>query len=197
MLWRSSAPKRQPLGFLEPCIPTRADTPPVGSDWIHEIKHDGYRLIVRKKDGRVRLFTRRGYDWTDRFPLIREAVAALRPSAMVLDGEAVFCDPNGTANFEKLHSQAHNDRVFLYAFDLLELGGIDLRVETGAPGSAPAPPQKGQRAHRRGRSDDLRTRLQAGVRGHRLEAPGAPLSVWAEQVVAEDQEPVGARHVAV
>jgi len=89
MLWRFSAPKRQQVGFIEPCIPTRADTPPVGPDWIHEIKHDGYRVIVRKKDGRVRLFTRRGHDWTDRFPLIGEAVANLRPSALVLDGEAV------------------------------------------------------------------------------------------------------------
>jgi bifunctional non-homologous end joining protein LigD len=129
MKWRSSVPKRQPHGFIEPCIPTRADRPPIGPDWIHEIKHDGYRMIVRKKDGRVRLFTRRGYDWTDRFPLIREGVAALRPTALVLDGEAVCCDPDGTANFERLHSQAHNDRVFLYAFDLLELGGIDLRIE--------------------------------------------------------------------
>jgi bifunctional non-homologous end joining protein LigD len=56
-------------------------------------------------------------------------VAALRPAALVLDGEAVCCDPDGTPNFERLHSQAHNDRVFLYAFDLLEFGGIDLRVE--------------------------------------------------------------------
>ena len=70
-------------GFIEPCIPTPASRPPVGPDWIHEIKHDGYRLIVRKKDGRVRLFTRRGYDWTDRYPLIREAVAGLRASALV------------------------------------------------------------------------------------------------------------------
>jgi bifunctional non-homologous end joining protein LigD len=129
MLWRSRAPKRQPPGFIEPCIPTLASRPPVGPDWIHEIKHDGYRLIVRKKDDRVRLFTRRGSDWTDRFPLIRQAVASLRPNALVLDGEAVCCDPDGVANFEKLHSQAHNDRVFLYAFDLLELGGIDLRPD--------------------------------------------------------------------
>jgi bifunctional non-homologous end joining protein LigD len=75
------------------------------------------------------LDTRRGYDWTDRYPLIREAVAALRPSAFVLDGKAVCCDPDGTANFERLHRQTHNDRVFLYAFDLLELGGIDLRPQ--------------------------------------------------------------------
>jgi bifunctional non-homologous end joining protein LigD len=129
MLWRSSASKRQPPGFIEPCIPTRAEKPPVGPDWIHEIKHDGYRLIVRKKDDRVRLFTRRGYDWSDRFPLIRNAVAGLRQNGLVLDGEAVCCDPDGTANFEKLHSQAHNDRAFLYAFDLLELGGVDLRPQ--------------------------------------------------------------------
>src|ERR1019366_8662218 len=121
--------RQPPAGFLEPCIPTRADKPPVGPDWIHEIEHDGYRMIVRKKDGRVRLFTRRGYYWTDRFPLIREAVAALRPSAPGLDGEAVCYAPYGTANFEKLHSEAHNDRVFLYAFDLLELGGADLRPD--------------------------------------------------------------------
>ena len=129
MLWRNSALKRQPPGFVEPCIPTRTDKPPAGPDWVHEIKHDGYRLIVRKSADRVRLFTRRGYDWTDRFPLIREAVAGLRSSTLVLDGEAVCCGPDGTANFELLHSQAHNDRVFLYAFDLLELGGVDLRVE--------------------------------------------------------------------
>jgi bifunctional non-homologous end joining protein LigD len=127
MLWRSSAPKRQPPGFIDPCVPTRADKPPVGPDWIHEIKHDGYRMIVRKKDGRVRLFSRRGYDWTDRYPLIREAVARLRPSALVLDGEAVCCDPDGTANFERLHSRARDGRVFLYAFDLLELGATDMR----------------------------------------------------------------------
>jgi bifunctional non-homologous end joining protein LigD len=129
MLWRTSAPKRQPPGFIEPCIPTRADKPPGGPDWIHEIKHDGYRLIVRKKDDRVRLFTRRGFDWTDRFPLIRDAAAGLQSSALVIDGEAVCCDGDGVASFEKLQSQAHNDTVFLYAFDLLDLGGVDLRVE--------------------------------------------------------------------
>jgi ATP-dependent DNA ligase len=61
MLWRSSAPKRRPPGFIEPCIPTRV---------IHVIKHDGYSLIVRKRGDRVRLFTRRGFDWTERYPRI-------------------------------------------------------------------------------------------------------------------------------
>jgi bifunctional non-homologous end joining protein LigD len=78
MLWRSSALKRHPPGFTEPCIPTRTSKSPVGPKWVHEIKHDGYRLIARKRDGRVRLFNRRGYDWTDRYPLIREALALHR-----------------------------------------------------------------------------------------------------------------------
>jgi bifunctional non-homologous end joining protein LigD len=130
MLWRTTwAPKRQPPGFIEPCLPTRVDKPPTEPQWVHEIKHDGYRLIARKRDGCVRLFTRRGYDWTERFPLITEALAAMRANAIVIDGEAVVCDGDGVAIFDKLHSQAHNDQVFLYAFDLLELGGLDYRPQ--------------------------------------------------------------------
>jgi bifunctional non-homologous end joining protein LigD len=129
MLWRTPAAKRQPPGFIEPCIPTRAEKPPVGPSWSHEIKHDGYRIIARKKDDRVRLFTRRGYDWTHKFPLIAKAIAGLRSKALVIDGEAVYCDSDGVANFEKLHSQVYDDRAFLYAFDLLELGGVDLRAQ--------------------------------------------------------------------
>jgi ATP dependent DNA ligase domain len=57
-------------GFIDPCIPTRAAKPPAGPDWVHEVKHDGYRLIVRRDGEAVRLFTRRGHDWTDRYPAI-------------------------------------------------------------------------------------------------------------------------------
>jgi bifunctional non-homologous end joining protein LigD len=77
MEWRTKPPTMRP-GTIEPCIPTRASKPPVGPQWIHEIKHDGYRLIAGKQDGGVRLFTRNGFDWTKRYPLIRAAVAALR-----------------------------------------------------------------------------------------------------------------------
>jgi bifunctional non-homologous end joining protein LigD len=95
---------------------------------IHEIKHDGYRLIARKRDGRVNLFTRNGFDWTERYPLIHSAAAALRVTSAVVDGEAVCCDEAGVAVFERLHSRAHDDQVFLfYAFDLLELDGEDWR----------------------------------------------------------------------
>jgi bifunctional non-homologous end joining protein LigD len=130
MAWSSSAaPKRQPPGFIEPCIPTLVSQPPVGPGWVHEIKHDGYRLIARKHDGRVRLFTRRGYDWTHKFPLIVEAMTTHPEPAFVVDGEAVCCDEDGVANFEKLHSQSYNNQVFLYAFDLLELDGVDWRPQ--------------------------------------------------------------------
>jgi bifunctional non-homologous end joining protein LigD len=81
--------------------------PPVGAQWIHEIKHDGYHLIARKRDGRVRLFTRRGYDWTERYPLIRKAVEALRTS--------VCCDDTGIAVFERLHGRDYDNQAFLYA----------------------------------------------------------------------------------
>jgi bifunctional non-homologous end joining protein LigD len=64
-------------GFVDPCIPTLAAKPPSGPGWVHEIKHDGYRLIVRRDGTAVRLFTRRGYDWTDRYP----AIAAARGQA--------------------------------------------------------------------------------------------------------------------
>jgi bifunctional non-homologous end joining protein LigD len=76
-------------GFVDPCIPSRAPKPPSGPDWVHEVKHDGYRLIVRRDDERVRLFTRRGYDWTERYPAIARAAAKLRARSFTLDGEAV------------------------------------------------------------------------------------------------------------
>jgi bifunctional non-homologous end joining protein LigD len=132
--WRHAVPpspaaQRRPPGFVAPCIPTLASRPPAGPQWVHEIKHDGYRLIARKHDGRVRLFTRRCYDWTDRYPLIGKAVAALRASSTTIDGEAVRCDENGLSTFEALHSRQHNDRAFLFAFDLLELNGVDFRSQ--------------------------------------------------------------------
>ena len=97
MLWRNDKPAKQRPGTIEPCIPTRVEKPPVGPQWIHEIKHDGYRLIVRKQGDRVRLFTRRGYDWTERYPLIVTAARRLQASTAMIDGEAVYCDPAGVA----------------------------------------------------------------------------------------------------
>jgi bifunctional non-homologous end joining protein LigD len=122
MFWRT-----QRSGVIEPCIPLMASKPPTGPQWIHEIKHDGYRLIARKRDGRVQLFTRRGYDWTDRYPRISQAVAGLQAASATIDGEAVCCDDAGIAVFDKLQSRAYDAEAFLYAFDLLELDGEDWR----------------------------------------------------------------------
>jgi bifunctional non-homologous end joining protein LigD len=126
MEWRTGRPAKRP-GAVELCIPTRATKPPVGPQWVHEIKHDRYRLIARKRDDRVGLFTRRGYDWTERYPLIRKAVEAIQTASAVIDGEAVCCDDAGIAVFERLHSRDFDDQAFLYAFDLLELDGEDWR----------------------------------------------------------------------
>jgi ATP-dependent DNA ligase len=104
----------------------RADKVPAGPQWIHEIKHDGFRLIVCRRAGRVRLFTRRGYDWTQRYPWIVAAADALTQDATI-DGEVVVCDDAGIANFKRLQARAHDREAFLCAFDLLELDGVDLR----------------------------------------------------------------------
>jgi len=64
--------------FCEPCLPSPAEKPSAGSGWLHEIKHDGFRMLVRREATRVRLFTRNGYDWIERFPLIAQAALTLR-----------------------------------------------------------------------------------------------------------------------
>jgi bifunctional non-homologous end joining protein LigD len=114
-------------GFIDPCIPTRGYRVPSGPGWVHEIKHDGYRLQVRRDGDTVRLFTRRGYDWTGRYPAIARTAAALRCTSFTLDGEAVVCGPDGVAVFDALHRRGTVSEAMLYAFDLLELDGEDLR----------------------------------------------------------------------
>ena len=119
-----------PSGFIEPCLPSPADHPPTGPDWIHEIKHDGYLMARRDPIAiSVRLVTRNGHDWATRYPLIVEAVNALKIRSCLIDGEAVVCDENGVAVFERLRRKPEGRHVFLYAFDLLELNGKDLRRE--------------------------------------------------------------------
>jgi bifunctional non-homologous end joining protein LigD len=110
-----------------PCLPTRGTKVPAGPDWLHEIKHDGYRLIVQREGKRVRLFTRNGYDWSDRFPLITEAALRNRCSSLVIDGEAVLLGVDGRSDFNGLHSRKLNHEVQFYAFDILVSDGEDLR----------------------------------------------------------------------
>src|SRR5262249_40389567 len=122
-----SRTRRTPPGFIEPCLPSPAERPPNGPGWLHEIKLDGLRLMARRDATGVRLFTRNGIDWSFRFPLIVQAVGALRARSCLFDGEAVCCGDNGVASFDLVRHHRANDSVFLYAFDLIELNGDDLR----------------------------------------------------------------------
>jgi bifunctional non-homologous end joining protein LigD len=118
-----------PSSFIEPCLPSPAARPPSGPSWIHEIKHDGFRLMARRDAAGMRLLTRNGHDWSPRYPLIVEAVDRLKVRSCLIDGEAVACDESGLAVFERLRLKPSGNHVFLYAFDLLELDGQDLRPE--------------------------------------------------------------------
>jgi bifunctional non-homologous end joining protein LigD len=120
-------PQVRNSGFVPPCIPTLAAKPPSGPDWVHEIKHDGYRLIVRRVGKTVQLFTRRGNDWTERYPGIAATAAKLRAKSFTMDGEAAVSDAAGVAVFEALHRRRAAPDAVLHAFDLLELSGKDLR----------------------------------------------------------------------
>ena len=116
-----------PAGFIPPCLPMKAPKPPSGALWLHEIKHDGFRVIARKDGARVKLYSRPGNDLTDRFSLIVEALAGLRSRSCIIDGEAVACDERGIAAFDLIRYRRNDACVFLYAFDLIELNGDDLR----------------------------------------------------------------------
>jgi bifunctional non-homologous end joining protein LigD len=107
-------------GFIEPCQPTAAKEPPSGPGWIHEIKHDGYHWRFGDGAG-IRLITKNGYDGSARYPLIVEAVNALRCRSCLIDGEAVWCGEDGIALFDGLRRRGASEKVFLRAFDLLEL----------------------------------------------------------------------------
>jgi bifunctional non-homologous end joining protein LigD len=91
------------------------------------VKHDGYRLIVQRQDNRVRLFTRNGHDWSDRYPWIVDAARRLRQTQFVIDGEAVVLGVDGISDFAALYSRKHNEEVQFYAFDMLAGEGNDMR----------------------------------------------------------------------
>jgi ATP-dependent DNA ligase len=162
-----------PAGFIAPCLPSKTDKLPSGSQWLHEIKHDGFRIIARKNGPQVRLYSRPGNDLTHRFPLIVETFARLRSRYCIIDGEAAACGDNGVASFNLIRYRRHDDSTFLYAFDLIELNGDDLRrdplevcARKATLRSMLAKAGLGlrfKRAFGRRRSDHLRPRLQDGI----------------------------------
>ena len=119
--------KRLPAGSIIPAQPVVASRPPSGADWVHEIKHDGYRLIVRRDGPTVRLYTRDAYDWTARLPAIAAAAERIEAKSFTIDGDAVVVGPDGLSRFDELQRQAAARTAILYAFDLIEHDGEDLR----------------------------------------------------------------------
>ena len=94
--------------------------------WAHELKHDGYRLQIHVRDGRVKLYTMNGADWSKRYPLIVDAAAHIKGNA-ILDAEVVWIGPDGVADFDALHSRVNDKSASACAFDLLMVNGDDLR----------------------------------------------------------------------
>ena len=118
---------RPGLGIIEPCLPSPAKAPPSGPGWLHEIKHDGFRILARRDRAGVRLITRAGNDFSSRFPFIAMAVRSLPVRSCLIDGEAIVCDENGLAVFELIRRHGALASAVHCAFDLLELDGKDLR----------------------------------------------------------------------
>jgi bifunctional non-homologous end joining protein LigD len=117
--------KRLPVGFVVRAQPIKASNPPVGTDWVHEIKHDGYRLIVRR-DGPTVRYCRNAHDWTARLSAIATAARRIKAKSFTIDGEAVVLGPDGLSRFEELSRREAADTAILYAFDLIEHDGEDL-----------------------------------------------------------------------
>lgn len=128
-----SAGARGSLPFEEagPMLATLTKSVPRGSDWIHELKFDGYRILAFVQDRRIRLLTRNGHDWTAKAPAVADALKKWAPADLVLDGELVVFDENGKSDFQALQSYFKNPRgkkLDYVVFDLLALGDEDLRA---------------------------------------------------------------------
>ncbi len=131
------APAERFPGFIAPQLALQATTAPVGDDWVHELKLDGYRIQIQirsaergSKTRRVRLLTRKGLDWTARMPDIAAAARSLNVEDAILDGEAVALDDEGLSNFADLQAAFQKERqryITYFAFDLLHLNGRNLR----------------------------------------------------------------------
>ena len=116
-----------PAGFVVPAQPIKASKPPSGADWGHEIKHDGYRLIVRRDGPTVRLYSRNAIDLTARLSGIAAAAERIEAKSFTIDGEAVVLGPDGLSRFDELRRREAAHNAMLYAFDLIEHDGRDLR----------------------------------------------------------------------
>src|SRR3984885_1580742 len=116
-------------GFIEPALATSIDIVPSGERWIHEIKFGGYRVQVHLANNAVKVFTRRGNDWTKRFKKIAEDAWHINAGSAIIDGEVVVPSSDGTSDFAVLQNElkCKSTKIVMVAFDLLYLNGDDLR----------------------------------------------------------------------
>lgn len=121
-------PTARPV-FIAPQLATLRDAAPVGDDWVHEIKFDGYRIVAVVDKGGVRLFTRKGKDWSAKYPAVATALSHLKTASAVIDGELVALDDNGEMRFSRMQAAAEDPRIPLvyHVFDLMQQNGSDLR----------------------------------------------------------------------
>jgi ATP-dependent DNA ligase len=113
--------------FIAPQIPVLSAQPPAGEGWIHEIKHDGFRTLVRLNRGQAQAFTRNGYDWSDKYQRVIDACHKLRCRSALIDGEIIVQDAKGVSDFAVLRAAIKREphRLVMFAFDLLFIDGAD------------------------------------------------------------------------
>src|ERR1700687_294685 len=116
-------------GFIAPALATPIDKVPSGERWVHEIKFDGYRVQVHLRDAAVKIFTRRGNDWTNRFRKIAADAWHINAGSAIIDGEVVVPAANGGTDFSVLQNElkGRSKKIVMVAFDLPYLNGYDLR----------------------------------------------------------------------
>jgi bifunctional non-homologous end joining protein LigD len=115
------------IAFITPAAPVLKREPPVGPQWIHEVKFDGWRMQLHKAGDRVVVFSRNGIDMTSRFAMIRDQVMSLPVTSVIIDAELVACDTDGNPDFNALMG-GQRENLCAWCFDLLELGGRDMRM---------------------------------------------------------------------
>jgi bifunctional non-homologous end joining protein LigD len=116
-------------GFIQPALATSITKPLLGDRWVHEVKFDGYRVQLHIVNDAIRIFTRRGHDWTNRFKKIAHDAWHLNVKSAIIDGEVIVPAADGVSDFAVLQRElrGNSDKLTLYAFDLLYLNGYDLR----------------------------------------------------------------------
>jgi bifunctional non-homologous end joining protein LigD len=116
-------------GFIAPALASSIARVPSGARWIHEIKFDGYRVQLHIANEGVRMFTRNGHDWTNRFKKVANEAFLISAGSAIIDGEVVVPAADGTTDFSVLQNQlkGKSDKIVMVAFDLLYLNGYDLR----------------------------------------------------------------------